>query len=406
MKNALFMTLAAAAGTAPLVAYHFHYISVVSPVSNLLLAPLIGFILIPMSVVAALFYLLTGYFAFSHLISVITGASIYLVEMFARIPFADIKIRAFPAVVVLLFYAGFVPYLSCRKKRLLLVPLVPAICIFIFLFQKDEFAATYLDVGQGDASVLDLPDGRSMVVDTGPTGREAASFLKYKGKRCIDILAVSHAHPDHTGGVGCLAEQFRVKEIWDNGRLLLPDSLKYIPHRSLSRGDMIEGPGYRISVLHPYPRFYTSTGREYEAANNDSLVFRIEGGKGSFLYAGDIETEAEDDILYLGKWLKSSVLKVPHHGGKTSAHELFLRTVSPDVAVISAGRDNSFGHPHQETLDALKGVRIYRTDLDGAIKIRPNGSGVEIRTYKDFMLKRAGSFSDEVDNYRKLCTTW
>jgi len=296
--------------------------------------------------------------------------------------------------------------LSRRKKGLLLIPLVPAVCIFSFFLQKNELTATYLDVGQGDASVLDLPDGRSMVVDTGTSGREAASFMRYRGKRRIDILAVSHAHPDHTGGLGCLSEQFRVGEIWDSGRLLLPGSLRHIPHRSLSRGDVIEGQGYRIYVLHPYPGFYTSTGREYDAANNDSLVFKIESDKGSLLYAGDIETEAEADILYLGKWLKSGVLKVPHHGGRTSAHELFLRTVSPDVAVISAGRDNPFGHPHQETLDTLKGVRIYRTDLDGAIKIRLNSGGVEIKTYRDFMLKRAGSLSEEIDNYRKLCITW
>ena len=138
VKNALFMTLAAAAGTAPLVAYHFHYISLISPVSNLLLAPLIGFILIPMSVVAALFYLLTGYFAFSHVISIITGASLYLVEMFARIPFADIKIPAFPTVVVLLFYAGFAPYLSCGKKRhLLLAAACPCDLDFHFSFSKE-----------------------------------------------------------------------------------------------------------------------------------------------------------------------------------------------------------------------------------------------------------------------------
>ena len=139
MRKALFMTLAAAAGTAPLVAYHFHYISVISPVSNLLVAPLIGFILIPMSVVAALFYLLTGYFVFSHLISIVTGASIYLVEMFARIPFADIKIPAFPAIVVLLFYAGFAAYFLCgRRRHLLLAPIVPAVIwISILLFGRN-----------------------------------------------------------------------------------------------------------------------------------------------------------------------------------------------------------------------------------------------------------------------------
>ena len=408
VKNALLMTLAAAAGTAPLVAYHFHYVSLISPISNLLVAPLIGFILIPLSVIAAFSYLLTGYFIFTPLIAVISEASIYLVKMLALIPFADMKIPSFPAIILLLFYAGFIFYLLFPKKRLLLmVPFIPlVIYMFSVLSEKDKLTVTYLDVGQGDASVIELPDGRTMLMDTGKTGREPASFLKYRGRQRIDILVVSHAHPDHTGGLEYLTDRFHVREIWDNGRLILPDGLSHIPHRSLNRGDVIEGPGYGISVLHPYPEFYSSGGREYDAANNDSLVFRIESGGRSFLFTGDVEKEAEEDILHLGKWLKSDVLKTPHHGGKTSADEVFFRAVSPDVAVISVGRDNSFGHPHQETLDALEGAAIYRTDIDGAIKIKAAEKGLEIKTYKDFMIEKAGSFSDEIKNLRKLCKTW
>ena len=407
IKNALLMTLAAALGTAPLVAYYFHYVSLISPISNLLVAPLIGFILIPLSVIAAFSYLLTGYFIFTPLIAVISEASIYLVKMLALIPFADMKIPSFPVVILLLFYAGFIFYLLFPKKKfLLMVPFIPlVIYMFSVLSEKDKLTVTYLDVGQGDASVIELPDGRTMLMDTGKTGREPASFLKYRGRQRIDILVVSHAHPDHTGGLEYLADRFQVREIWDNGRLILPDGLSHISHRSLNRGDVIEGPGYGISVLHPYPEFYSSGGREYDAANNDSLVFRIESGGRSFLFTGDVEKEAEEDILHLGKWLKSDVLKTPHHGGKTSADEAFFRAVSPDVAVISVGRDNSFGHPHQETLDALEGVGIYRTDIDGAIKIKASENGLEIKTYRDFKIEKAGSFSDEIKNFRKLCVT-
>ena len=454
IKNALLMTLAAALGTAPLVAYHFHYVSLISPISNLLVAPLIGFILIPLSVIAAFSYLLTGYFIFTPLIAVISEASIYLVKMLALIPFADLKIPSFPAIILLLFYAGFIFYLLSvykvdiltpsptsplkggsnllpsllrgegkgegvkqfihrihllfsKKRLLLMVPFIPlVIYMFSVLSEKDKLIVTYLDVGQGDASVIELPDGRTMLMDTGKTGREPASFLKYRGRQRIDILVVSHAHPDHTGGLEYLANRFHVREIWDNGRLILPDGRSHISHRSLTRGDVIEGPGYRISVLHPYPEFYSSGGREYDAANNDSLVFRIESGGRSFLFTGDVEKEAEEDILHLGKWLKSDVLKTPHHGGKTSADEAFFRAVSPDVAVISVGRDNSFGHPHQETLDALEGVGIYRTDIDGAIKIKASENGLEIKTYRDFKIGSAGSFFDEIQNFRKLCKTW
>ncbi len=454
VKNALLMTLAAALGTAPLVAYHFHYVSLISPISNLLVAPLIGFILIPLSVISAFSYLLTGYFIFTPLIAVISEASIYLVKMLALIPFADMKIPSFPAIILLLFYAGFIFYILSvhkfdiltpsptpplkggaillpsplrgegkgegvkqfihrihllfpKKRLLLMVPFIPlVIYMFSVLSEKDKLTVTYLDVGQGDSSVIELPDGRTMLMDTGKTGREPASFLKYRGRQRIDILVVSHAHPDHTGGLEYLADRFHVREIWDNGRLILPDGLSHIRHRSLNRGDVIEGSGYRISVLHPYPEFYSSGGREYDAANNDSLVFRIESGGRSFLFTGDVEKEAEEDILHLGKWLKSDVLKTPHHGGKTSADEAFFRTVSPDVAVISVGRDNSFGHPHQETLAALEGAGIYRTDTDGAIKIKAAEKGLEIKTYKDFTIEKAGSFSDEINNFRKLCKTW
>jgi competence protein ComEC len=408
VKNTLLMTLAAAAGTAPLVAYHFHYVSLISPISNLLVAPLIGFILIPLSVIAAFSYLLTGYFIFVPLIAVISKASIYLVKMLALVPFADMKIPSFPVVILLLFYAGFIFYLLFPKKRLLImVPFIPlVIYMSSALSEKDKLTVTYLDVGQGDASVIELPDGRTILMDTGKTGREPASFLKYRGMQRIDILVVSHAHPDHTGGLEYLTDRFHVREIWDNGRLIMPDGLSHIPHRSLNRGDVIEGPGYGISVLHPYPEFYSSGGREYDAANNDSLVFRIENGGRSFLFTGDVEKEAEEDILHLGKWLKSDVLKTPHHGGKTSADEPFFRAVSPDVAVISVGRDNSFGHPHQETLDALEGAAIYRTDIDGAIKIEAAEKGLEIKTYRDFTMEKAGSFFDEIRNFRKLCETW
>jgi competence protein ComEC len=147
-------------------------------------------------------------------------------------------------------------------------------------------------------------------------------------------------------------------------------------------------------------------GNEYNAANNDSLVLKIEGDHASFLFTGDIEEEAEENILHLGNWIKSDVIKVPHHGGKTSAYEPFLKAVNPDIAVISAGRDNAFGHPHQETMDALSGVEIFRTDTDGAIKIKETARGLEIKTFRDSQIEEAGSLRDEVKNLKRLFETW
>jgi competence protein ComEC len=409
IKNALLLSLSASIGTAPLVAYYFHYFSIISPVSNLFIVPIIGFILIPLSILSSFLFLITGHYIFTTVVSTVSDISISLVRLMSAIPYADIKVPAFPLILIFLFYAGFLFYfLSGKKRYTLIIPFVP-IFVYVLLstFERKDLAVTYLDVGQGDSSVIELPDGKTIVIDTGRTGRETTSFLKYRGKEVIDALILSHVHSDHTGGLDYLIKRFKVKELWDNGRLIFPENfLANIKHRRLNRSDMIEENGYNIYVFHPYPEFYTMYGNENIEADNDSLVLKIEGKNESFLFTGDIEEEAEEDVLHLGRWLKSSVIKVPHHGSRTSAYEPFFDTVSPEVAVISVGREKFFGHPHQEMLDTLNGSKIFRTDLDGAIKISESERGLEAKTYKDFMFKRTRSFRGEIKNITRLFMIW
>lgn len=408
LRNAVLLTLSVSIGTAPLVAYHFHYFSVISPISNLFISPLIGFILIPMSIVSSFLFIITGHYIFTPIVSTISDVSISLVKLLSAIPFADIKIPAFPPIIVLLFCTGFIFYfLFNKKKYTLIIPFVPImIYLLLLVFEKNELKITFLDVGQGDSSVIELPDGKTMVIDTGRTGRETASFLKYRGKKTIDALILSHIHPDHTGGLDYLLKKLEVREIWDNGRIILPVISNAITYRSLGRGDMTEGEGYSLHIFHPYPEFYSMFGNAYDEANNDSFVLRISGSLKSFLFTGDVEEEAEEDVSHLGVWLKSDVLKVPHHGARSSAHEPLFKAVSPEIAIISAGRDNAFGHPHKEMLDALQGVRIFRTDLDGAIKIEESEKGLKIKTYKDFQFEKARSLTEETKNLKRLFEKW
>ncbi|MBA4372062.1 MAG: DNA internalization-related competence protein ComEC/Rec2 [Thermodesulfovibrio sp.] len=411
LKYSLMLALVVTLGTAPLVAYHFHYASLISPVANLVASPLIGSILVALALLSSFSFLLTGVYLLKPLVGITADWSIKLVRLLAEIPHADISIPAFPPVLFIFLYAGLVLYLFFDKKRvLLLTSILPFVVYAVFtFFSKDAIRITFLDAGQGDSAVLQLPDKKTLVIDTGRSGWETAAFLKYLGIREITALALTHTHPDHCGGRDYIRERFRIKETWESGPAVdeeISAESAASGHRSLERGDIITGRGYEIALLHPYKEFYTLDGNDFVAENNASLVLKIKGEKHSFLLAGDIEEEAEENLTHLGNWLKSDVIKIPHHGGRTSANPQFLAAVSPSIAVISVGRENTFGHPSPEMLEQLQNIRVLRTDLDGAIKITETAAGLQVKTYKDYAFERADSLPKEWENIRRLFETW
>lgn len=426
IRNSLRLTLAATLGTAPLVAYHFHYLSLISPLANLVVAPLIGFGIIPLALLSSFVFLFTGQYLFAPVVGMLTDLSLALVAWTADIPFASVPVPSFPLVLLIVFYGFFLVYFAGRSgmrspasaddtentgrfpKRLFLIPILPfLVCAVVRTAGTKDLAITFLDVGQGDAAVIELPDRKTIVVDTGRTGKEVLGFLRYSGKEEIDALVLTHIHPDHTGGLKAVLNGVRVRELWDNGLLLYPESLGQLPRvQHLERGDMIEGNGYRITVLHPHASFYTRDGSPNDEENNSSLVIRVEGGERSLLLAGDIGEEAAEDLLHLGRWLKSDVIKIPHHASRRSLHEPFLEAVAPSVAVVSVGRDNAFGHPSPEVLDLLPEGGLFRTDRDGAVKIRVSGRDITARTYRQYLAAPVLSPAGEMTNLKRLLRTW
>ncbi|MCL4475433.1 MAG: DNA internalization-related competence protein ComEC/Rec2 [Nitrospirae bacterium] len=413
LKNSLTLSLTASLGTAPLVAYYFHYFSIISPLANLFITPFIGFILVPLSLVSSFIFIFTGHYPFPGLVAFLTDMALKGVKFFASVPFADIKIPAFPVIALIIFYTGLLVYFTKRLRPMLryLLTSTSTLAFLGILFSpllsgRNPLAVTYLDVGQGDSAVIEGYKGETIAIDAGRTGRELEGYLRYLGKRAVDVLVITHADDDHAAGALHVIKKFPVKEVWDNGLITYPENLlRNAVHRSLERGDEANAGGLTIQALHPYGGFYTFGDNEATAENNDSLVVRVAGQK-SFLFAGDTAEEAEEDMLHLGAWLKSDVIKVSHHGSRTSSGEDFLSAVSPVVAVISVGRDNPYGHPHGETLERLRGVKLYRTDRDGAVKITETPGGLTVKTYSDCMFERVRSLPGEWRNIRRLFARW
>jgi competence protein ComEC len=407
LKGSVLLSLSASLGTAPLVAYYFHYFSIISPVANFFITPFIGFILVPLSLFSSFIFIFSGHFPFPGLVAFLSDMALRGVKFFASVPFADMKVPAFPLIVIIIFYAGLIVFLlSGRKRYSLAFPIVSLLlCLVSLLHGRNTLSVTYLDVGQGDAAVIE-GYSKTMVIDTGRTGRELERYLRSLGKGAVDVLVITHADDDHAAGAIHVMKKVLVREVWDNGLITYPDDLlRNTVHRSLERGDEASAGNLRIQVLHPYGGFYTFGDNEATAENNDSLVVRVAGQK-SFLFTGDTAREAEEDMLHLGAWLKSDVLKVSHHGSRTSSAEDFLDAVSPGIAVISVGRDNPYGHPHEETLERLQGVRTYRTDRDGAVKITETAGGLRVKTYNDFMFERVMDIPGEWRNVKRLFAKW
>ncbi len=238
------------------------------------------------------------------------------------------------------------------------------------------FQVTAIDVGQGDAFLVESPGAR-VLVDAGADER-AARWLRQHGRRDLDLVIVTHPHADHLGGVPEVLDRLRVATVWVSSlptdlaaaeELRAIASAQGIPVRSPVRGEAAELGDLRIEVLHPPP------GRPYRHArselNETSLVLRISRDGARVLLPGDVEREGQAELLTAAPdRLPAEVLAVPHHGSHTTDPG-FLAVVDPDIALISVGRDNRHGHPHAGILEVLAdlGARVVRTDRDGSVTV-------------------------------------
>ncbi|MBI4843999.1 MAG: DNA internalization-related competence protein ComEC/Rec2 [Nitrospirae bacterium] len=416
IKVSFLMTLAPLLGTAPVIALCFKQFPLISPISNLIVTPLVCFVILPIGlfseVISFLFNL--DFLIFSGLTDALTGYSLHLARLLAQVPYSNLHIPDPPFLLILFYYASLF-YILKGRSRMRFAPLI--LVIFIYAaspyLHRGEFRITFLDVGQGDSSVVRLPDGKVMVIDGGTPSPDAgrnivAPYLWSQGIRKIDYLVLSHPHPDHYGGLSYILQNFRIGGIWTNKNgAEFFDAAKGLKTavRRLKRGGLLEAEGYKIYALHPYDEFHAGSPRgSFSDENSDSLVLKVETDNGSVLFTGDIEAEAENDLIHLGAMLKSDIIKVPHHGGRTSSSPAFIKAVGPKLAVVSAGRDNPFKHPHYETVERYRhaGTGFYRTDRDGAVIIRVKPDRLKAETFSDSEFIKVRNWEDELRNLRLL----
>lgn len=254
--------------------------------------------------------------------------------------------------------------------------------------KTEELRVHFFDVGQGDAIFIELPDGRQILIDGGPDDRvlEKLNSLMPFWDRSIDIVVATHADADHITGLVPVIAHYEVGAVIWNGIEAETEIFKEWKEAvAIEEADVITGRccmRFTLSedtffdILHPInmPGSDPQTSLPYEGGgrggqNNYSLVIRFVYGDDSLLFTGDIERQAEYDIVRQNFNLESDVLKVPHHGSKTSSSEIFLEAVRPGIAVISAGRNNPYGHPHEAILQRMSkyGIEIRRIDTEGDV---------------------------------------
>ncbi len=404
LLSTLAASLAASLATWPIVAEAFHRLSLAGLLSNLVALPVASLLTICCAAAALLFPLAP----LSHLLLMASGplASLLLAinAFFAHLPMASLLVGSLSplslaAWLVLLFaLAGRRPWRRWRKRLALASALLLAITFVHRTLAprlNRELAVTFFSVGQGDAALVELPGGRRLLIDAcgDPSGRFDAGerillpALAELGATRLDALALSHPDADHVAGAPALLEKLDVRELWvapnaerapELSPILALARDKGVKLRALGAGSVPNerwGPA-RVEILGP------PTTSEPLSDNDASQVIRISLGEISFLFAGDLERRGEALLLVKGG-VASTVLKAPHHGSDSSSTPEFVAAVGAREVLFSAGRDNRFRFPKESVVDRYRatGARIWRTDLDGAVRFVTDGKALRVEPF-------------------------
>jgi competence protein ComEC len=398
----LAVPLLATIGTGPLIAHYFGHVSLAGFIANPVIVPLVGFLVVPLGLAVGLLALVLTETASSLVwfADRLLTLTIWLVDWFARLPLANISVPSPNFVEVIGLYCLIVTVLALRRSRFRVVAFVLVVLTLAGStlywwrerWNRAELRVTYLNVGQGDAAVVELPGSEVLLVDAGGTAfgdfdtGEAivAPFLRSRKILRVHYLMVSHIRVDHYGGMRAIVNEFAPLEFWSApanvhmGRFEeLEDALEKFRIKRVTLRDnqsCREIGGVKFCTL------YSPS----ETSDDASVAMRLEFGKIRLIFSGDIQKRDEERLLQKTQAIESAVLKVPRHGSAASSSEEFVASIRPKLAVISVGARNAQGLPRDEVLERYRkvGAEILRTDEDGAVIIRTNGNELRYEAYK------------------------
>jgi competence protein ComEC len=402
------VSLAAQLASLAITAYYFNEYAAVALVTNLWAIPYISFLL-PFIFILLLLSLIS--------LNIFQSLAV-LIELALELLFKGLELMtvvqgrtlviARPELPIIFLYYLFLfalpfvyqkryIYLKARKyifwQRIIPLFLFLIIVSFFISPSSDNLEISFLAVGQGDGIFIQFPDGKNMLIDTGPPGSDGRnieysiiSYLNYLGISRLDYLMISHFDADHAGGLPHLLQRKKVKNI-----MIPPFHKKTSLHNKLAEAlsknnsrlhFLTAGISFKIAdcsfkILNPEPDVIN------EDRNENSIVFLLKHKKRKFLFTGDLSKKGEARIVKDYNLTKIDILKAGHHGSKTSSGKLLLDTVRPELAVISVGRNN-FGHPAKEVINRFKdkSIRYLRTDQCGMIKVISDGENIYLKSFR------------------------